>query len=156
VVGVLYVCTLCRAALDDVRAIRYTPESSAATKSIEKAISSFDSDDHLEVKLDEAMELTKNVCVGFMPSYLPIVARRQSAPYTEAQRHFQLLRRGRYIEFNLLYDRGVRFGLVPGGRVEAVMVSCPPLVAWDYGYVPPPGSEEERLLSILRSPKEWV
>jgi len=52
--------------------------------------------------------------------------------------------------------RGVRFGLVPGGRVEAVMVSCPPLVAWDYGYVPPPGSEEERLMSILKRPKEWV
>ena len=91
--------------------------------------------------LDEAMDFAMDVCNGFMPSYLPIVKKRKDLLYSESQRHFQLLRRGRYVEFNLLYDRGVKFGLVPGGRVEAVLVSCPPLVAWDYEYVPTPGGE---------------
>jgi coproporphyrinogen III oxidase len=103
-----------------------------------------------------AFDFTCDVCKTFMPSYLPIVKRRRSLSYTDEQRHFQLLRRGRYIEFNMLYDRGVKFGLVPGGRIEAVMVSCPPLVAWDYNYTPETGSEEERLMKILRAPIEWA
>ena len=97
---------------------------------------------------------TLDVCKGFMPSYLPLVAPLWKVPYTERQRHFQLVRRGRYIEFNLLYDRGVRFGLVPGGRVESVFVSCPPLVAWDYKY--DPNEEEERLQTVLRAPRQWA
>ena len=141
--------------LDDVSTINYTPESTAMTKITEKSPSSIPSE-VTDVTLDKAMEFTEDVCRGFMPSYLPIVQRRHKLPYSDAQRHFQLLRRGRYIEFNLLYDRGVRFGLVPGGRVEAVMVSCPPLVAWDYGYVPPQNSDEERLLSILKNPRDWA
>lgn len=104
----------------------------------------------------DALSFTCDVCRTFMSSYLPIIRKRRDLEYTEQQRHFQLLRRGRYIEFNLLYDRGVRFGLVPGGRVEAVMVSCPPLVAWDYNFSPLKDSEEERLMGILRQPKQWV
>ena len=77
------------------------------------------------------------------------------APFTEAQRTWQLQRRGRYLEFNLLYDRGVRFGL-DGGRFESVMVSAPPLIRWDYDVVPPPGSEEARLVEVLRSPRAWA
>lgn len=107
-------------------------------------------------EIERAMAFTHDVCASFMPSYLPIVRKRRHVAYSEAQRHWQLLRRGRYIEFNMLYDRGVRFGLVPGGRIEAVMVSCPPLVAWDYNHVPSAGSEEERLTAILRSPVSWV
>eukprot|EP00808_Paulinella_micropora_P025030 g69283.t1 len=106
--------------------------------------------------VDAAMALTIAVAQNFMPSYLPIVKKRRHLPYTEEQRHWQLLRRGRYIEFNLLYDRGVKFGLVPGGRIEAVMVSCPPLVAWDYNHVPTAGSEEARLMDILKKPCEWA
>jgi coproporphyrinogen III oxidase len=102
-----------------------------------------------QTDIERAMAFTCSVCDGFVPSYLPIVRRRHSLPYTEAQRHWQLLRRGRYVEFNLLFDRGVRFGLVPGGRTEAVLVSCPPLVAWDYNHQPSPGGEEERLMEIF-------
>eukprot|EP01041_Mallomonas_annulata_P006882 gene6882-13958_t len=109
-----------------------------------------------EGTIDQAMAFTMDVCSTFMPSYLPIVHARKNLPYSEEQRHFQLLRRGRYVEFNMLYDRGVRFGLVPGGRTEAVLVSCPPLVAWDYNHVPVAGSEEERLMDILKHPKQWL
>eukprot|EP01038_Epipyxis_sp_PR26KG_P006198 gene6198-8536_t len=105
--------------------------------------------------LDDNMNFTFDVCHSFMTSYLPIVRRHKNKTYSESQRHWQLLRRGRYIEFNLLYDRGVRFGLVPGGRIEAVLVSCPPLVAWDYDVKLENNSEEERLMNILKHPKAW-
>ena len=105
--------------------------------------------------IESAKEFTKDVCSMFMPSYLPLT-KLNSSPYSEEQRNFQLLRRGRYIEFNLLYDRGVKFGLVPGGRIEAVMISCPPLVRWMYNYVAKEGSEEARLISILKKPIDWV
>jgi len=104
---------------------------------------------------ENAMAFTCKVCDSFMPSYISILRRRWSLPFTAEQRHWQLIRRGRYVEFNLLYDRGVKFGLVPGGRTEAVLVSCPPLVAWDYNYKPPKGGEEERLTAILKTPQDW-
>ena len=78
-----------------------------------------------EKELNDAMTFTKSICDAFMPSYLPIVRRRRDIPYTEEQRHWQLLRRGRYIEFNLLYDRGVKFGLVPGGKFICHLQICP-------------------------------
>ena len=109
-----------------------------------------------EKQLNNVMNFSKKVCQSFMPSYLPIVRRRRELLYSDIQRHWQLLRRGRYIEFNMLYDRGVKFGLTPGGRIEAVMVSCPPLVAWDYNHQTKPGSEEERLMGILKSPRDWI
>jgi len=76
-------------------------------------------------------------------------------PFTPEQRDWQLLRRGRYLEFNLLYDRGVKFGL-DGGRVESIMVSAPPLIAWRYNVQPQPGSEEEKLVAALKAPRDWV
>lgn len=81
--------------------------------------------------------------------------RRRSMPFTPEQRDWQLLRRGRYLEFNLLYDRGVKFGL-DGGRVESIMVSAPPLIAWRYNVQPQPGSEEEKLVAALKAPRDWV
>ena len=99
----------------------------------------------------------EDVARGWMPSWLPIVHRNRDVPYTEEQRHWQCLRRGRYLEFNLLYDRGVRFGLANANpRVEGVMVSAPPVIAYDYNHVPSPGGEEERLLGILKEPRDWV
>lgn len=106
--------------------------------------------------IDRAMGFTKDVCTNFMPSYLPILEERSKLPFTEKEKHWQLLRRGRYVEFNLLFDRGVKFGLVPGGRTEAVLVSCPPVVAWDYNHIPEEGSEEARLMSVLKSPLNWI
>jgi len=92
---------------------------------------------------------------GILPSWEPIVARRRSADVTEKERNWQLLRRGRYLEFNLLYDRGVKFGL-DGGRVESIMVSAPPLISWKYNVVPEVGSQEAETLAVLKKPREWV
>jgi len=102
-----------------------------------------------------AEAFVRHVGTALLGAWLPIVRRERDTPYTEAQRAWQLLRRGRYLEFNLLYDRGVRFGL-EGGRVESIMVSAPPLIAWQYDVQPAPGSEEATLLDVLRSPRDWV
>lgn len=92
---------------------------------------------------------------GFLDAYLPIVASRKDVPYGERERAFQLYRRGRYVEFNLVYDRGTLFGLQSGGRAESILMSLPPLVRWEYGYTPEDGSDEQRLLDYLR-PRDWL
>ncbi|MDP6945221.1 MAG: oxygen-dependent coproporphyrinogen oxidase, partial [Myxococcota bacterium] len=92
---------------------------------------------------------------AFLPAYVPIVERRMDTTYDEALRRWQLQRRGRYVEFNLLYDRGTVFGLKTGGRVESILMSLPGLVRWDHAVVPEPGSEGARLLDALRTPREW-
>ncbi|WP_166212590.1 oxygen-dependent coproporphyrinogen oxidase [Cognatiluteimonas telluris] len=92
---------------------------------------------------------------GFLDAYLPIVAARKDTPFDEGQRQFQLYRRGRYVEFNLVYDRGTLFGLQSGGRSESILMSLPPQVRWEYGYQPAPGSAEARLGDYLR-PRDWL
>ena len=92
---------------------------------------------------------------GFAEAYLPIVERRKQAPFTEREREFQLYRRGRYVEFNLVYDRGTLFGLQSGGRAESILMSLPPRVRYEYAYAPPPGSAEARLADYLR-PRDWL
>jgi len=99
----------------------------------------------------------REVARGWMPSWLPVVRKNGGREYTDEEKHWQCLRRGRYLEFNLLYDRGVKFGLADANpRVEGVMVSAPPKIAFDYNHVPEVGSEEERLLEILKTPKDWI
>ncbi|KAI3436148.1 hypothetical protein D9Q98_002205 [Chlorella vulgaris] len=100
-------------------------------------------------------QFVRDVGDGILPSWQPIVQRQRQQPFSEAQRQWQLLRRGRYLEFNLLYDRGVKFGL-DGGRIEAIMVSAPPLIAWRYNVQPEAGSEEERLVQVLSQPRDWA
>lgn len=96
-------------------------------------------------------------CAGaFVPSYLPLVERRMGDPFTAAQKRWQALRRGRYVEFNLLYDRGTTFGLRTGGRVESILMSLPLTARWEYGAEPERGSEEARLLEVLRTPRPWA
>mmetsp|Transcript_48694 Transcript_48694/g.146747 ORF Transcript_48694/g.146747 Transcript_48694/m.146747 type:complete len:383 (-) Transcript_48694:58-1206(-) len=103
------------------------------------------------------LAFTKAVAESWMPSWLPIVERRKDMEYTEKQRQWQLLRRGRYLEFNLLYDRGVKFGLANANpRVEGVMVSAPPLIAWEYNHEIEEGSEEDRVMQVLKAPKDWI
>lgn len=102
----------------------------------------------------DAEAFTRAVAREWTPSYEPIVERRRDAPFDEANEKWHHQRRGRYVEFNLLYDRGVRFGL-DGGRVESIMVSAPPRVRWDYDVAPPEGSEEARLVEVLRNPRAW-
>ncbi|ASK90418.1 MULTISPECIES: oxygen-dependent coproporphyrinogen oxidase [Xanthomonas] len=92
---------------------------------------------------------------GFLDAYLPIVERRKDTPYGEREREFQLYRRGRYVEFNLVYDRGTLFGLQSGGRAESILMSLPPRVRWEYGFTPEPGSAEARLADYL-IPRDWL
>jgi coproporphyrinogen III oxidase len=92
---------------------------------------------------------------GFLAAYLPIVERRMAVPYGEREREFQLYRRGRYVEFNLVWDRGTLFGLQSGGRTESILMSLPPRVRFEYGYVPEPGSAEARLAEYL-VPRDWL
>lgn len=93
---------------------------------------------------------------AFLPAYLPIAERRKDTPYSPAQRHWQEVRRGRYVEFNLVYDRGTVFGLETRGRTESILMSLPPQVRWRYDYHPQPGSPEARLEEILRQPRDWA
>ena len=92
---------------------------------------------------------------GFLDAYLPIVSRRRDTPYGEREREFQLYRRGRYVEFNLVYDRGTLFGLQSGGRTESILMSLPPRARWEYGFQPDPGSAEARLQDYL-IPRDWL
>ena len=93
---------------------------------------------------------------AFLPSYLPIVERRQEMPYGDRQRNFQLYRRGRYVEFNLLYDRGTVFGLQTNGRPESILMSLPPLARWEYQYCPEPGTPEAALYDTFLHPQDWA
>ena len=92
----------------------------------------------------------------YVPAYLPIVERRRGQPYGEREREFQLYRRGRYVEFNLVYDRGTLFGLQTGGRTESILMSLPPLVSWRYDWHPEPGSPEAELYEVFLKPRDWL
>jgi coproporphyrinogen III oxidase len=98
----------------------------------------------------------RSVGDAFLPAYLPIVARRKATPFGEREREFQLYRRGRYVEFNLVYDRGTIFGLQSGGRTESILMSLPPLVAWRYDWKPEPGTPEAELYEVFLKPRDWA
>ncbi|BAK78507.1 coproporphyrinogen III oxidase [Pseudogulbenkiania sp. NH8B] len=93
---------------------------------------------------------------GYLDAYLPIVARRKDTPWGERERQFQLYRRGRYVEFNLVWDRGTLFGLQSGGRTESILMSMPPLVRWEYGYQPEAGSPEAELYEKFLPARDWL
>lgn len=93
---------------------------------------------------------------SFLDAYVPIIEKRKNLPYTEAQRTWQEIRRGRYVEFNLVHDKGTLFGLKTNGRIESILMSLPPHVQWVYDHQPEHGSEEEKLLTVLKNPKDWV
>ena len=103
-----------------------------------------------------AFEFVRSVSGAYLKGYLPIVQRRRDSDYAEQQREFQLYRRGRYVEFNLLYDRGTRFGLEAGGRTESILASLPPAVSWRYDWQPETGSPEARLSGDFLQPKNWL
>ena len=112
-------------------------------------------DDLNEWGFERCFALLRAVGAGFLNAYMPIVARRELLSYGEREREFQLYRRGRYVEFNLVYDRGTLFGLQSGGRTESILMSLPPRVRYEYGYRAAPGSPEARLVEYLK-PREWV
>lgn len=106
---------------------------------------------------DTLFAFVQDCAQSFLPAYLPIVQRRKDLPFTEKQRAFQQLRRGRYVEFNLVYDRGTTFGLKTAGRIESILMSLPATAAWAYcAPEPEPGSGEARLLEATRTPRDWV
>jgi coproporphyrinogen III oxidase len=105
---------------------------------------------------ERSFAFMRSVGDAYLPAYLPIVQRRRDTPYGEREREFQLYRRGRYVEFNLVYDRGTLFGLQSGGRTESILVSLPPLVRWRYDWQPAPGSPEAELYAVFLKPQDWL
>jgi len=112
-------------------------------------------DDLNKWSFDTCFNYIKAVGLGFIDAYIPIVEKRKNTEYTDRQRQFQLYRRGRYVEFNLVFDRGTLFGLQSGGRTESILMSMPPLVRWEYNYQVDKNSDEYRLNQYL-IPREWV
>jgi coproporphyrinogen III oxidase len=112
--------------------------------------------DYLEDHLERIFDFVRDCGDAFLAAYLPIVARRRHTEYGQRQRDWQLYRRGRYVEFNLIHDRGTLFGLKTGGRIESILMSLPPLVRWEYDYHPEPGSPEAELLEQYLPPRDWA
>jgi coproporphyrinogen III oxidase len=111
--------------------------------------------DELRQDLEKAFAFVRDCGDALMPSYVPIAERRRGEPYGDRERQFQLYRRGRYVEFNLLYDRGTSFGLATAGRAESILMSLPPLARWEYCWTPRPGSREEEATRFFQ-PRDWV
>jgi coproporphyrinogen III oxidase len=113
-------------------------------------------DDIAEPSFEQAFAMLRSVGDGFLEAYLPIIERRRDTAYGEAEREFQTYRRGRYVEFNLVFDRGTLFGLQSGGRTESILMSMPPVVTWRYDWTPEPGSREAQLYSDFLVKREWL
>ena len=113
-------------------------------------------DDLNEWGFDKSFAFMQSVGNHYVPAYLPIVQKRKHVPYGERERDFQLYRRGRYVEFNLVYDRGTLFGLQSGGRTESILMSLPPLVRWRYNWQPEAGSPEAELYDHYLKPQDWL
>ncbi|CAI8691987.1 oxygen-dependent coproporphyrinogen oxidase [Burkholderia sp. MS455] len=113
-------------------------------------------DDFSEPGFERSFDMMQSVGDAFLQAYLPIVERRADLPYGERERDFQAYRRGRYVEFNLVFDRGTLFGLQSGGRTESILMSMPPVANWRYNWQPEPGTPEARLYSDFIVPRDWV
>jgi coproporphyrinogen III oxidase len=113
-------------------------------------------DDLNEPDFENSFAFMRSVGDHYVPAYTPIVEKRKAHPYTERERDFQMYRRGRYVEFNLVYDRGTLFGLQSGGRAESILMSLPPIVKWRYNWQPESGSPEAELYDKFLKPKDWI
>jgi coproporphyrinogen III oxidase len=113
-------------------------------------------DDFAELDFERSFAMMRAVGDAFVPAYRPIVQRRRDTPYGERERDFQAYRRGRYVEFNLVFDRGTLFGLQSGGRTESILMSMPPVVKWRYAWQPEPGTPEARLYTDFLRPRDWA
>ena len=113
-------------------------------------------DDLNELGFEQSFAFMRSVGDSFSKAYLPILQRRHAIEYGERERQFQLYRRGRYVEFNLVFDRGTLFGLQTGGRTESILMSLPPLVRWEYDWTPEPGSAEAQLYEKYLTPNNWI
>lgn len=113
-------------------------------------------DDYNTGKFDDDFAFIRKVGDHFTKAYIPIINKRKTHPYGERERNFQLYRRGRYVEFNLVYDRGTHFGLQSGGRTESILMSLPPVVRWEYNWAPSPGTPEAELYEVFLKPRDWI
>ncbi|MEJ7686425.1 MAG: oxygen-dependent coproporphyrinogen oxidase [Variovorax sp.] len=113
-------------------------------------------DDFAELGFEQSFAMMRSVGDAFLPAYLPLVERRRDIPHAERERAFQIYRRGRYVEFNLVWDRGTHFGLQSGGRTESILLSMPPLASWAYRQEPEPGTPEAALYSDFIVRREWL
>ena len=113
-------------------------------------------DDFNELEFDDSFAFMRSVGDHYVPAYAPIVEKRRSHPFGERERDFQMYRRGRYVEFNLVYDRGTLFGLQTGGRTESILMSLPPIVKWRYDWHPQAGSAESELYEVYLKPRDWL
>ena len=114
-------------------------------------------DDLDSASQNECFKFVSDCAHAVIPSYLPLVMAHRDDPYTESQKRWQQLRRGRYVEFNLVHDRGTKFGLLtPGARIESILMSLPLTARWEYSHLPQPGSAEDELLQVLKNPRDWV
>lgn len=113
-------------------------------------------DDFNELGFEQSFALTRSIGDSYIAAYLPIVKRRKEQTWGERERDFQLYRRGRYVEFNLVFDRGTLFGLQSGGRTESILMSLPPMVSWKYDWQPEPGSAEAELLDYYLTDRDWL
>ena len=113
-------------------------------------------DDFNELGFETSFAMMRSVGDAFIKAYLPILKRRYEEPYTQAERDFQEYRRGRYVEYNLIFDRGTIFGLQSGGRSESILMSMPPVVTWKYNWQPQPGTPEARLYERYLKPRDWL
>ena len=109
-----------------------------------------------EMSMENWFNFVTEVGNSFLEAYIPILEKRKNLPYTDAQKNWQEIRRGRYVEFNLVHDKGTLFGLKTNGRIESILMSLPPTVQWVYDHHPEKGSDEEKLLKILESPINWI
>jgi len=112
--------------------------------------------DYVESNPERMAEFSRAAGGSFAGAYMPILRKRAQKPYTKEEREFQLWRRGRYVEFNLVYDRGTQFGLKTGGRIESILMSLPPLVKYSYNFEPIAGSPEAKIIEALRTPRDWL
>ena len=112
--------------------------------------------DYLNHDFMAQYELVSDLSAGFIDAYIPIVKRQKDSTFTKNQREWQEIRRGRYAEFNLLYDRGTLFGLKTNGRIESILMSMPPQASWKYDHIPSPESEEGKMLAVLKTPRQWI
>ncbi|MFT6282855.1 MAG: coproporphyrinogen III oxidase [Salibacteraceae bacterium] len=108
------------------------------------------------MKMQDWYNFVSEVGNSFLEAYVPIVEKRKDIPFSEANKNWQEIRRGRYVEFNLVHDKGTLFGLKTNGRIESILMSLPPQVQWVYDHHPESGSEEEKLINALQNPKNWV
>ncbi len=108
------------------------------------------------VSMQDRYDFVTEIGNSFLKSYIPILEKRKDIAFTKENKDWQEVRRGRYVEFNLVHDRGTLFGLKTNGRIESILMSLPPKVQWHYNYLPNQGSEEERLVNVLKNPKNWV